>query len=366
MKNLTLVLMLILGLMNPVVADDEKDSDGDTKLQKSILENPNDLAAFNRYMGSNLQQIAPMMNVDPDKAEAKLDGMLKFLEQVKPTEGRSQQLLLQAKRVVNSYKQRIALTRTSMKELIAKLEANPDDLQAVQMVAAKAINAAGPLARSEPDKAEVLLAEGKAVLEKAKEKTEDDNTKKLVDQQLSKFGRLESMIAAGKKLLALIGQDAAEMEIGQWANGDAISAADLKGKVVLLDFWAVWCGPCIATFPHLRQWQEKYADKGLVILGMTRFYNYTWDDTTKRATRSQGKVQPMDEIKMLEKFADKHQLTHRFAIQSDSDLSQFYGVTGIPHAVLIDQKGKIRLIRVGSGEQNAKDIDNLLKELLGA
>ena len=45
-------------------------------------------------------------------------------------------------------------------------------------------------------------------------------------------------------------------------------------------------------------------------------------------------------------------------------MSEYYGVTGIPQAVVIDQEGKVRMVRVGSGDANAKDIDNLLKKLL--
>lgn len=135
---------------------------------------------------------------------------------------------------------------------------------------------------------------------------------------------------------------------------------------VLLDFWAVWCGPCIAAFPHLREWQEKYADKGLVIVGLTNYYNFTWDDAAGRATRAQGeeKVPPEKEREMLVKFAESQNLHHRFAIQKDKALADYYAVSGIPHVVVIDREGKVRLIRVGSGDKNAKDIGEILEKLL--
>ena len=134
---------------------------------------------------------------------------------------------------------------------------------------------------------------------------------------------------------------------------------------MLLDFWAVWCGPCIASFPDLREWNEKYADKGLVMIGLTSYYNYDWDAKTDKATRTEAKVPAEKEQAMLVKFAAQHKLTHRLGIGSDYPFSKYYGVTGIPQVVVIDRDSIIRLVKVGSGEINAKAISDLLATLLG-
>jgi thiol-disulfide isomerase/thioredoxin len=120
----------------------------------------------------------------------------------------------------------------------------------------------------------------------------------------------------------LVGQKAAPLAVEAWVNGSPVSDDDLKGKVVLLDFWAVWCGPCIATFPHLREWNEKYAGKGLVMIGLTNYYNYDWDEQAGKATRSALEVSPEKEQAMLVKFAAQHKLTHRFGIQKDHGQSK--------------------------------------------
>ena len=170
--------------------------------------------------------------------------------------------------------------------------------------------------------------------------------------------------AADQVRAKLVGQKGAPLEVEAWVNGSAVTDDDLKGKVVLLDFWAVWCGPCIATFPHLREWNEKYADKGLVMIGLTDYYNFDWDGQAGRASRSQDTVAPEKERAMLEKFAAQHKLTHRLGVQKERALSKYYGVTGIPQVVVIDREGIVRLIRVGSGEANAKAIGDLLEKLL--
>jgi thiol-disulfide isomerase/thioredoxin len=125
----------------------------------------------------------------------------------------------------------------------------------------------------------------------------------------------------------------------------------------------VWCGPCIATFPHLREWEKKYDD--LVIIGVTNYYNYAWDAETKRASRSKEDVAKETEQEMLMEFAKEHSLNHVFAVQSEEkNLSKHYAVTGIPQAVVIDKTGKVRLIRVGSGEANAQEIEAMIEKLI--
>jgi thiol-disulfide isomerase/thioredoxin len=169
---------------------------------------------------------------------------------------------------------------------------------------------------------------------------------------------------AGQTREYLVGKKAAPLEVEAWVNGSPLTDEDLKGKVVLLDFWAVWCGPCIATFPTLREWNEKYADKGLVMIGLTGYYNYDWDEKAGRAVHTDDTVAPGQEQAMLVKFAAHHKLTYRFGIQPGGAFSKQYGVTGIPQVVVIDREGVIRLIRVGSAEASARDVGDLLETLL--
>lgn len=165
----------------------------------------------------------------------------------------------------------------------------------------------------------------------------------------------------------LIGQPAMPMEdeIGAWVNGAALTDADLKGKVVLIDFWAVWCGPCIATFPHLNEWREKYGDKGFVIVGATKYYKYDWDDSAKAIKRVDDLAPEAEQAAMV-KFADHHKLKHVFAVQKDGGkLIDFYKANAIPEAVLVDKDGKVKLIRVGSSDDNAHDMEAAIRECLG-
>jgi thiol-disulfide isomerase/thioredoxin len=162
----------------------------------------------------------------------------------------------------------------------------------------------------------------------------------------------------------MVGEPASELQADAFVNMPETSLEQLRGKVVLLDFWAVWCGPCIATFPHLRDWHERFGPEGLQIIGVTRYYGYQWNEETARAARGED-VSNEEELEMLEMFRQHHQLDYGFLVGGpDNTNSQAYGVTGIPQAVLVDKQGKVRMIRVGSGDANAKALEEMIEQLL--
>jgi thiol-disulfide isomerase/thioredoxin len=332
-----------------------------------VHEKPDDAKLLNRFLGGYFREVNHLSEADPAAANKKLDELAAVLEKL-PATGEAARLIERAKGSIENYRENIGAAKLTVAETEKALLAKPDDTAAFNNWQNKAIGELYGMAYSRPDEAEARVAAIKDFVAKVAESSQDEDAKKRLQSLSGPRGALTQVATAikqGRKYAELVGKDAAPLVAQSWVNGPPVTDAELKGKVVLLDFWAIWCGPCINTFGHLREWNEKYADKGLVMIGVTSQYKYKWDDKAGYCAADPATT-PEEELAMLEKFAEYYQLTHRFAVteQGNRELSEYYGVSGIPHVVVIDKEGKVRMIRVGSGKQNAEDISKLLAELL--
>ena len=140
----------------------------------------------------------------------------------------------------------------------------------------------------------------------------------------------------------------------QWIEQQPVKLENLRGKVVLLDFWAPWCGPCRYTLPNFARWQNTFKSKGFVILGVTKYYGH---GDGRRLTES-------EELVYLREFRKRNALPYGFVV-SDSNTNDFnYGVFQIPTSFLIDRKGMVRYISIGASEDEIANLGELVKKLL--
>ncbi len=154
--------------------------------------------------------------------------------------------------------------------------------------------------------------------------------------------RADSMIGSARRL-RLLGNP---MEVfGTLGDGSEVDWDGYKGKVVLVDFWASWCGPCIRELPNMKKNLELYGEKGFTILGVNM-------DSTRRAFE---RCVESKEITWSNLFCEEEGKTGWA-----SPMAVHYGITGIPTAILVDQQGKVVSLRARGSE-----LDEQLSKLLG-
>ena len=142
--------------------------------------------------------------------------------------------------------------------------------------------------------------------------------------------------------------DGAEMKALRAINlqdfdGNKVPPDELKGSIVLLDFWATWCGPCIAEVPMLNRLQEKYADRGVKVVGVTM------------ASGNSKEIKPV---------VGRANMKYRVLI-GDDDQAYDFNIIGFPTTYLITKDMKVFRKYIGSSSKKAAMIEADIEKLLG-
>jgi peroxiredoxin len=123
-------------------------------------------------------------------------------------------------------------------------------------------------------------------------------------------------------------------------DGEEITLSNLKGKVVLIDFWATWCAPCRFAIPHLSDMYKQYKNQGFVVLGIS-----------------------LEDKETQEKFRDDYDVTYPMLLGT-REVAQAYNVQAIPKSVFIDKTGKVSKVQVGFAPELAPIFETLVDSLL--
>lgn len=201
---------------------------------------------------------------------------------------------------------------------------------------------------------------GLAVLQQIKTEFPQSQPAGMVDKILAEEEkRREAEEAKG----ALVGQPAPELNF-EWATREGLAIlSGLRGKVVVLDFWATWCGPCVASFPKIRELADHYRGYDVEVIGVTSL---------------QGRVhglgpQPIDcrgdaakERNLMTDYVKAHEINWTIAFSAEPVFNPAFGVTGIPHMAIVGPDGTVRHNGIHPGSltlaQKAQLIDALLQE----
>ena len=150
----------------------------------------------------------------------------------------------------------------------------------------------------------------------------------------------EPAATSGSKSSPLVGNPAPDFSVSRADGGGTVKLADLKGKVVLVDFWATWCKPCAKSFPKYQELYVKYKDKLEIVA-----------------------VSEDEEKDGIDAFGKTHGVKFPLAWDEGKSVAGKYDPKAMPTAFLIDKEGVIRFAHFGYEDGDEKQVERELKEL---
>ena len=142
------------------------------------------------------------------------------------------------------------------------------------------------------------------------------------------------------KQVALIGQKAPEISVKEWINGEPVTLSDLRGRVVLLEFWATWCKPCQEMFPKLEKLYKKETGRGLEVVALTRHY-LAYGGTSESMS---------GELELMRRMVSENGVSFAVGVAEDERLQGIYGANGLPTVALIDRSSIVRYAGPGADD----------------
>lgn len=131
--------------------------------------------------------------------------------------------------------------------------------------------------------------------------------------------------------------------IVQTLDGQELGAGDFAGKVLVVDFWATWCKPCLSEIPAYNRLNEKYQNENFAFLGI-------------EVSANDGRV--------LKDFATQYDIRYPIYLGSPETVAAFGNITVLPTTFLIDQKGNVADKFLGAAPYKSKDLDSGIANLL--
>ncbi|MBX3463774.1 MAG: TlpA family protein disulfide reductase [Planctomycetes bacterium] len=191
-----------------------------------------------------------------------------------------------------------------------------------------------------------ILENGRDVAETAFAIAEPAGSTRVDDLQATLMERLEAEMGEHEEEAegphASVGKPVPAVELSL-LDGSKVRLSDLHGKVVVLDFWATWCGPCVQGLPKLAELTQRFAEQGVVFHAVNL---------------GEGKA-------TIEAFLAKKELKISVAMAGD-ELGEQFGVQGIPHTVIVGRDGVVRHVHVGFGPGTAKQLEQELQAAVTA